>query len=406
MIEANNNETNLRDWGQNILMIPIETVVQNGRIQAALAHFPDIVPEIVEQAIAIQQIPAPTFAEAERAAYIESRFVEVGLVDVVQDELHTVYGRFPGHQPNGRSPVIISAHSDTVFPADTDLTVRREGHLTHGPGIGDNSTGVAGLIALAESLRLHEIRPLSDIWFVSNVREEGLGDLLGMRAVVERFGAEATYLVVEGGLYGQISHQAIGVERYEIVIRTAGGHSWGNFGRRSAIHELGRLITAVDSLKVPTHPKTTYNVGVIEGGTSINTVAQSAKMLLDLRSEEPRQLAILVAEVEKLIAKMARQSDISVEMSQIGSRPAGHIQRDAPLVQQAMLALRHVGCQQISTIASSTDANVPLSRGFTAVCIGLTESGNVHRLDEYMDSTYLPAGMSQLLLLTLAVAGI
>jgi acetylornithine deacetylase/succinyl-diaminopimelate desuccinylase-like protein len=387
-------------------MIPIETVAQNGRIQAALAHFYDIVPEIVEQAIAIQQIPAPTFAEAERAAYIEARFVEIGLVDVAQDELHTVYGRFPALQPNGRSPVIISAHSDTVFPAGTDLTVRREGHLIHGPGIGDNSTGVAGLIALAQSLRLHEIRPLGDIWFVSNVGEEGLGDLCGMRAVVDRFGGEATYLVVEGGLYGQISHQAIGVERYEIVVRTAGGHSWGNFGRRSAIHELGRLITAVDTLKVPAPPKTTYNVGLIEGGTSINTIAQTAKMLLDLRSEEPQQLAVLVAEIEKLVSKMAKQSDIAIKMTQIGSRPAGHLRRDAPLVQQAVAALRHVGCQQINTIASSTDANVPLSRGFTAVCIGLTESGNAHRLDEYMDSTCLPAGMSQLLLLTLSAAGI
>ncbi|MCP4421805.1 MAG: M20/M25/M40 family metallo-hydrolase [Chloroflexi bacterium] len=386
-------------------MIPIETVAQNGLIQAAIAHFPKTVPDIVAQTIAIQQIPAPTFAEGQRAAYIESRFAEVGLVDVVQDELHNVYGRFPGSQPQN-PPVIVSAHSDTVFPADTDLTVRQEGCFVHGPGIGDNSSGVAGLIGLAQALRLHEIRPFADIWFVSNVGEEGLGDLCGMRAVVERFGAEATYVVVEGGLYGQISHQAIGVQRYEIEFCTSGGHSWGNFGKRSAIHELGRLITAVDNLHVPTNPKTTYNVGVVEGGISINTIAQTAKMLLDLRSEAPLELANLVTQVEKLVAKMGEQSDLAIKMTQIGSRPAGQISRDAPLIQQAALALQQVGCQKINYIASSTDANIPLSLGFTAVCIGLTESSNAHRLDEYLDSTYFPAGMSQLLLLTLAVAGI
>lgn len=387
-------------------MIPIETVAQDGRIQAALAHFSETVPELVEQAIDIQQIPAPTFAEAVRAAYLERCFAEAGLIDVVRDELHNVYGRFPGSAPHNKSPVIISAHSDTVFPAETDLTVRQEGKLIFGPGIGDNSAGVAGLLALAGALRLHGIRPLADIWFVANVGEEGLGDLRGMWAVADRFGAEAIYLVVEGGLFGQISHQAIGVQRYEITIRTPGGHSWGNFGQHSAIHELGQLIAAIDKLQVPVKPKTTYNVGLIEGGTSINSIAQTAKMLLDLRSEEPQRLAILVAEVEKLVSLRQKQPNVTVEMKQIGSRPPGQMHREAPLVQQAAAALRYVGCQKFSYIASSTDANVPLSQGFTAVCIGLTESGNAHRLDEYLDSTHLAAGMSQLLLLTLSAAGL
>ena len=387
-------------------MIPIQTIAKDTLVQTAVANFPEAVPDIVAQAIAIQQIPAPTFAEAERAEYIAQRFVEIGLVDVAQDELHNVYGRFPGTQPENHPPVIVSAHSDTVFPAGTDLTVRQEGLLVHGPGIGDNSTGVAGLIGLAESMRLHGIRPLANVWFVSNVGEEGLGDLCGMWAVAKRFGGEAIYLVVEGGLFGQISHRAIGVQRYEISVSTPGGHSWGNFGRRSAIHELGGLISAIDKFQVPTNPKTTYNVGVIEGGTSINTIAQTAKMLLDLRSEEPERLAILVAEVEKLVASRQKQAKVSIEMKQIGSRPAGQISRENPLVKQAGAALRQVGCKQVSYIASSTDANVPLSQGYTAVCIGLTESSNAHRLDEYMDSTHLAAGMSQLLLLTLSAAGL
>ncbi len=387
-------------------MIPIEAVAQNGRVQAALIHFSETVPQLVEQAIAIQQIPAPTFAEARRAAYLEQQFAEVGLVDVAQDELHNVYGRFPGSQPAEHHPLIISAHSDTVFPAETDLTIRREDQLIYGPGIGDNSTGVAGLLALVEALQICEIRPLADIWFVANVGEEGLGDLRGMWAVVERFGGEAVYLIIEGGLYGQISHQAIGVQRFEISISTPGGHSWGNFGQPSAIHELGHLIAAIDKLQLPARPKTTYNAGIVEGGTSINTIAQSARMLLDLRSEEPSRLAILLAEVEKLVSLRQQVPKVTVKMTQIGNRPAGHLPRQHPLVQQAKAALKHVGCEKISFIASSTDANVPLSQGFTAVCIGLTESGHAHRLDEYMDSTHLAAGMQQLLLLALSVAGI
>jgi di/tripeptidase len=227
-----------------------------------------------------------------------------------------------------------------------------------------------------------------------------------MWAVVERFGGEAIYLIIEGGLYGQISHWAIGVKRYEITIRTPGGQSWGNFGQPSAIHELGRLITAISKLQVPKRPKTTYNVGVIEGGTSVNTIAQSAKMLLDLRSEEPQRLAILAEEVAKLVALRHKPPTVMIEMTQIGNRPAGQLTRENPLVQQAIAALKYVGCSQISYIASSTDANVPLSEGYTAVCLGLTESTYAHRLDEYMDSTHLAAGMQQLLLLTLSAAGI
>ncbi len=387
-------------------MIPIETIAQNGRVRAALAHFYENIPQLVEQTIAIQQIPAPTFAEARRAAYIEQQFARLGLQDVEQDALHNVYGRLPGSEAASHPPLIISAHSDTVFPAGTDLTVKRRKQLVHGPGIGDNSAGVAGLLALAGALQQHGIRPLADIWFVSNVGEEGLGDLCGMWAVARRFGGEATYLVVEGGLYGQISHQAIGVQRYEISIKTPGGHSWGNFGQPSAIHELGHLIAAIDRLHVPMRPKTTYNVGIIEGGTSINTVAQSAKMLLDLRSEEPHRLAILVEEVTRLVSLRHKPPDIEVQMNQIGNRPAGRLPREHPLVQQTVAALRHSGCEKVSYIASSTDANVPLSLGYTAVCLGLTISSHAHRLDEYLDSSHLAAGMHQLLLLTLSVAGL
>ncbi len=360
--------------------------------------------QVIDLAVAVQQIPAPTFAEAARAAFIARQFTAVPLQDVAQDKLHNVYGRLPASNPT-HPPVILSAHSDTVFPLETDLTVRRDGRLVYGPGIADNSTGVAGIITLARVLAEANLGLPADLWFVANVGEEGLGDLRGMRAVVDRFGGEAIYLVVEGGLFGQISHQGIGVRRFKLTVQTPGGHSWGNFGARSAIHELARIIVAIDRLAVPKMPKTTYTVGVIEGGTSINSIAQSASGLLDLRSESPVELEGLVTAVSQIIEQANRRKDVQVSMELIGNRPAGQLAADAPLVQWAQAALQAVGHAHPRLIASSTDANVPLSEGYTAVCIGLAESHNAHRLDEYLDPQHLPNGLGQLLLLTLSATG-
>jgi acetylornithine deacetylase/succinyl-diaminopimelate desuccinylase-like protein len=385
-------------------MNPISHLSALPTVQAALTAFAENVAQTVELAIAIQQIPAPTFAEGARANFIQGQFMAVRLQDVFQDELGNVYGRYPSTNPT-HSPVILSAHSDTVFPADTNLAVRREGGLVYGPGIADNSTGVAGIITLAQTLGNFAFTLPADVWFVANVGEEGLGDLRGMRAVVARFGAEATYLIVEGGLFGQISHRGIGVKRFKVTAETPGGHSWGNFGARNAIHELARIVVAIDRLPVPKTPKTTYNVGVIEGGTSVNSIAQSAHLLLDLRSEAPGELEGLVAAVTSIIEQANRRKDVRVTMEMIGNRPAGSIEPDAPLVRWAEAALREVGCQKPRLIASSTDANMPLSQGMTAVCIGLAESHHAHRLDEYLDPQNLARGLGQLLLLTLVAIG-
>ncbi|MCL4264520.1 MAG: M20/M25/M40 family metallo-hydrolase [Anaerolineae bacterium] len=385
-------------------MNSIPTLAARPSVQALLTAFHQMSEQVVDLAVTVQQIPAPTFAEATRAAFIEQELTAVGLQDVAQDELHNVFGRLPAAHPT-HPPVIISAHSDTVFPIETDLAVRRDGGFVYGPGIADNSTGVAGVITLARVLCEAALPLAADLWFVANVGEEGLGDLRGMRAVVDRFGSRATYIVVEGGLYGQISHQGIGVRRFKLTVETPGGHSWGNFGVRSAVHELARLIVAIDRLTVPKTPKTTYNVGVIEGGTSINSIAQSASGLLDLRSESPADLEGLVTAVSQIIEQANKRRDVRVSMELIGNRPAGALAADAPLVQWAVAALQAVGCAHPRLIASSTDANVPLSEGYTAVCIGLAESHHAHRLDEYLDPQHLPRGLGQLLLLTLAASG-
>lgn len=390
-------------------MRPITDLTQRPAIQAALAAFHERREAILAQIIAIQQIPAPTFDEARRAAFIEERFRALDLVDVGRDALHNVYGKLAGASP-GRPPVVLSAHLDTVFPAETNLAVRHDGQLVYGPGIGDNSTGVGGLLQVAEMIRERGLPHQADIHFVANVGEEGLGDLCGMRAVVDRFGNEAIYVVVEGGLFGKLIHQAVGVRRYHIEVTAPGGHSWGGFGAASAIHVLGHLIVDIDGLSVPAIPKTTYNVGIIQGGTSINTIANSAQLWLDLRSEGPAALEQLVKSAEEIVRLRRRDyvqegHGVEIKMEQVGNRPAGSISRQSPVVVLADAALRAVGSEDVHYIVSSTDANVPLSRGYQAVCLGLTHSGNSHRPDEFIDTTHLPAGLGQLLLVALAAAG-
>jgi tripeptide aminopeptidase len=387
----------------------IRQLATTSQVATVIKHFHQYAAQAVDLAVKIQQIPAPTFAEAKRATFVQAQFEAMGLQDVTRDDLDNVYGRFPAHSQPVQPPLIISAHTDTVFAAHTDLTLRHDGRLLYGPGLADNSMGVAGILFLAQTLIQFDFQHRADVWFVANVGEEGLGDLCGMRAVCRRFGTEARYIVVEGGLFGQISCRSIGVRRFRIEVETAGGHSWGSFGKPSAIHELGHLIAAIDSLDVPQTPKTTYNVGVIEGGRSINTIAATASLLLDLRSEDPDALDQLVEQVTTLVQERVVPSShdrpyVEIKMEQIGSRPAGQVSPEVPLVAWTEAALRQVGWEKPLFIASSTDANIPLSLGAEAVCLGLAESGNAHRLDEYLDPTWLPQGLSQLLLVTLAAA--
>ncbi len=373
-------------------------------VQDAWRSFGQEQEAILKLIVAVQQIPAPTFAEAARARFVAQQFAALGLADVQEDELHNVYGRFPGAHSH-RPPVILSAHLDTVFPQETELVTRWENGRLYGPGIGDNATGVGGLIALARALRNHAIQPAADCWFVANVSEEGMGDLRGMRAVVARFGAAARYLVIEGGLFGSVCHQGIGARRYRIDFRAPGGHSWGSFGSTSAIHVMGRLIAAIDDLQLPQSPRTTYNVGVVQGGQSINSIAQSASLWLDMRSESVDALQALEEQVQALITETQnRFTEATIIPTLVGNRPAGQIPRKAPLVTWAVEALHHVGQKQVEFYAGSTDANIPLSLGIPSVCIGLARSQNAHRLDEYLDPTHLPDGLAQLLLLALTAA--
>lgn len=387
----------------------IATLAEENTVNRLLNMCASRVGPTLDLAIAIQQIPSPTFAEVERAAFVERKFHELALAEVGQDAMHNVFAKLPGRIAG--KPVVLSAHTDTVFAHDVDLTVRYGNGQTpyskviSGPGLADNALGVAGLLELARMFGDVRLRPETDIWFVANVCEEGLGDLRGIRAVVDRFGTDATYIVVEGGSFGHIFHQAIGVRRFRLTVKTPGGHSWGDYGSPSAIHVLSRIISQLDRLKLPEQPKTTINVGTIEGGTTVNTIAAQANCLIDMRSIEPSLLNRLVQDVEEIARECTQATEVSTTLVQIGNRPAGSLAADTAIVRWAAEALEHVGCQEIRFMAGSTDANIPISLGIPSVCIGLANSGNTHRLDEFLDPTNLSKGLGQLLLLTLAAAG-
>lgn len=360
---------------------------------------PALLTHILNRAIVIQQIPAPTFAEAQRANFVHECFREEGLLDVSIDQVGNVYARFPGDE--SQTCIVVSAHLDTVFPLSTPMQIERDQEKISAPGIGDNALGVAGLFGLIWGLRqrndtIGRANLPGDVWLVANVGEEGLGDLHGMRAVVDRFENQPlAYIVLEGMALGQIYHRGLAVRRYHITINCEGGHSWVDFGRPSAIHKLAEIINSLVALPLPDSPRTTLNVGKINGGISVNTIASHAQLELDLRSESAGALGDLVERLDHLIKANDRpESRIQAEI--IGDRPVGEISSEHPLVRLAEKCLEAVGVKPCLNIGS-TDANIPLSLGLPAICLGLSRGGGAHTMNEFVYTEPLSQGMDQLI---------
>jgi tripeptide aminopeptidase len=352
-----------------------------------------IAERVINLGIQIQQIPAPTFEEAKRADFVYGLLEQEKLDELFIDTTGNVFARFAGKGMG--KPLIISAHLDTVFPSDTDLRVTRGSKLIHGPGLGDNSLGVAALFGTLWSLSERKIERNGDVWFVANVCEEGPGDLRGMKAVVNRFGAEVqAYLVLEGLGLGHIYNRAVGVKRYRVTAKTTGGHSWSDYGELSAIHELSKLIVGLTSLALPKEHRTTMNVGKTSGGTSVNVIASEAWMELDLRSEGQGSLAELVLAVENLI-RDANQPDVECEARVIGVRPAGELSTNHPLIKLAEECLREQSLEVVLT-SGSTDANIPLSKHYPAIVLGVTTGGGEHTTKEFINTEPVAKGMEQL----------
>ncbi|MGI8643700.1 MAG: M20/M25/M40 family metallo-hydrolase [Thermomicrobiales bacterium] len=361
------------------------------------------VEDVVQLASDIASVPAPTGDEQARAHFVAEwlmREAPAVLGTVETDEMQNVVAVLPGRTDG--PPIVLAAHLDTVFPSNTPLIVRRDGDRIHGAGIGDNSLGTAALLLLPRLLETLHVQPSVSIVLAAPVGEEGLGNLRGMRQVMSRYQHAGAAIAIEGHNIGRITATAVGSKRFRVTVTGPGGHSWGDYGRESAIHVLGNIISTLADVPIPPDPKTTFNIGTVEGGISINTIAPTASMRVDLRSIDASILRETASLMERRIADHAGPTT-AVEIEILGERPAGAIQEHEAIVQIARESLIALGLSP-ALDASSTDANIPISMGIPAICLGLTTGGNVHRPDEFIDVGPLADGFAQLGLVVVNLA--
>lgn len=347
--------------------------------------------ELRELVVRICETPAPTFEEAERAELVAGLLSEVGLPAGVDG-----VGNVVAPVPDGSGPrVLLAAHLDTVFAAGTDVRVRKQGGRWLAPGVGDNSAGLAVLIGFARLLARGGVPgPLPRLTVAATVGEEGRGDLRGIRHLLAERAGEFDQVVAVDGHLGAVVASAVGSKRYQFSLRAQGGHSWGDFPSPSAVHALGDAIHELGSMPVPREPRSSYNVGSVAGGTSVNAIAEYARFDLDLRSVDPAALEELEREALARTRKVARRHGVSLEVELIGDRPAGRSD-NAALVRAAREALESVGVEA-RVVASSTDANAAFALGLPAVAFGVYRGGDAHRLSEWLEPASLEVGFAAL----------
>jgi tripeptide aminopeptidase len=368
-----------------------------------------------EWQIELTQIPAPPFGEQDRAKWVEERFRAAGLTDVRTDEIGNVSGVRAGSDPTGQF-LVISAHIDTVFPEGTNTKVRREGERLIGPGISDNSAGVTGMIAIADAINHAGVRTSAPLLFVANVGEEGEGDLRGMRHLFaqpqmrERIGS---VLVMDGAGTDTIIAEGLGSRRFEVIVDGPGGHSWSDFGMPNPIVILSRVVDRFSQTSLPATPKTTANVGVIRGGTSVNSIPERASMRVDIRSASSGEIDRLERELRKAVAisieqlagSNGGQHGVSAEIKVIGDRPAAELPKEARILEVVKAVDAHL--QNSARVQrASTDANIPLSLGVEAVALGAGGTGGgAHTLHEWYEPAGRDLALKRILLSVLTLAG-
>ena len=360
----------------------------------------------------ICEIPSPPFKEQVRAADYQKRLAALGLEKVQMDREGNVFGLRPGA---GKGPkLVVAAHLDTVFPAGTDVTVNEKNGKLYGPGIADDARGLAALLSIVRALNATGIKTVGDILFCGDVGEEGLGDLRGVKALFRDHQDIDGFIAVDGTGDGNITYLSTGSHRYEITYTGPGGQSFYAFGQPSAIHALGRAIAQIAELTTPDNPKTTFTVGVVSGGTSVNSIAAEARMLMDMRSNRLTELLELESMFLEIVRKAAAEENarwksdkITVQIKAVGDRPPGIQPPDALIVQAAWVSTEFVGQQPKLADAISTDANLPISLGIPAVAISHGgKQENNHTLSESFDPTNAYLGPQRIFLTILGITGI
>jgi tripeptide aminopeptidase len=394
--------------------VPSAQLADNPEVRSSLAWFARNLAAINEQQIRLTEIPAPPFQESQRAAAIKTLLASSGL-EVQIDNTGNVIGELRG--ATEKEIVVLSAHLDTVFPPSTEVKVRHEGARLLAPGISDNGTGLASLVAIARACHEAHIKPRRTILFVADVGEEGEGNLRGMRALIDAYKPKLkAVIVLDGSGTDHVTTKALASRRVEATITGPGGHSWSDFGMPNPINALVRASVRFINTRVPVAPRTTFNLGQIEGGTSVNSIPYEAKLKVDIRSESEDELAKLELALRECIAAGVRDEmesardrskgklDWKVEL--LGSRPGGELHANSPLLAALRAADEYVG-NQSRIERSSTDANVPLSNGIDAISIGAGGiGGGAHSLNEWYEPTGREMGLKRALLTLLGVSGL
>ena len=367
----------------------------------------------LEEQKRLTEIPSPPFKEKVRAEYFLKRFQELGLANASIDSEGNVIGIRKGAASGPK--LVVSAHLDTVFPEGTDVTVKEKDGMLLAPGIGDDSRGLAALLAVLKAMNENRIKTVGEVVFVGTVGEEELGNLRGVKALFRDHKDIDGFISVDGLNIGRIVNQATGSHRYEIIFKGPGGHSFQEFGLPSAIHAMGRAIAKISDVQTTSDPKTTFTVGTVRGGTSVNAIAAEARMAIDMRSDNTEELLKLEANVLALIKAAVTEENrrwgsdkISADIKLIGARPAGAVAEDAAIVQASRRAVTAVSRPARVTFAgSSTDSNLAMSLGIPAVTIGGGgEGGAWHSQREWYKPTDAYLGPQLLLLTVLALVGV
>ena len=390
-------------------------------VQSALQWFRDQEAEFARWQMELARIPAPPFGETARAAWVGEQFRALGLKEVGKDKIGNVFGFRKGPQD---SILSVSAHLDPVFPANTPLNIRQQGTKLYGPGISDNAAGVTALLAIVAAIENFSLPHEDSLLFIGNVGEEGEGDLRGMRYIFsdsEWKDSIRTCLVLDGAGTDTIVAEALGSRRFEVIVRGPGGHSWSDFGAPNPIVALGRAIHLFSQTRVSSLPKTTFNIGVIRGGTSVNSIPESASMRVDIRSSSPEEIDRIDLELRRAIDQSIQEeqartsqrrdplhyrSNLTAEMVPIGNRPGGELDPNARAIQIARAVDAHLG-NSAQIQRASTDANIPISMGREAIAIGAGgNGGGAHTLQEWFDCSGRELGLKRILLTLIGLAGV
>lgn len=362
--------------------------------------------------IELTGIESPTFDEGIRGKAYKEKLQRLGIQDIQVDEVGNVFGIRKG---TGDGPsLVLCAHLDTVFPAGTDVQAKWINGKVYAPGIADDGRGLAVVLTILRALNHAGLELKGDLIVGATVGEEGLGDLRGVKHLFSTRDDIDGFISVEPGPPERITYLGTGSKRYAITYNGPGGHSFGNFGTANPIHALGRAVAGISTLETPTDPKTTYNVGVISGGTSVNTISEWGKMIIDLRSNSEEELMKLEAKVLEIVRQAAvdensfraKEDEVTVNIELVGNRPAGSQSDEAVIVQLSMAAARELGFEPTLDGASSTDSNVPINLGIPAVTLGGGgDAGGFHTLNEFYDPTDGHYGAQKILLTILGLLG-